>query len=77
MPVRMLPTFKGYTVDHRLRQFRFLQFDWALEFIDFDSPCGQQLLAELRQEGYTTPPFVLMDEGDWVPVASEEDESGI
>lgn len=41
-----LPTFKGYTVDMRLRQFRKADFPRPMEFIDFDSPKGEQLYLE-------------------------------
>lgn len=47
--VIQLPTFKGYTVDMRLRQFR--KSDPAkqiLEFVEWDSPKGRKLLAEYR-----------------------------
>lgn len=46
MTVRALPTFKGYTVDVRLQQFRRLTLGEAGEFIDFKSEKGDQLLAE-------------------------------
>jgi hypothetical protein len=48
--VRELQTFKGYTVDFRLRQFRKVPFDALPEFIDFDSPDGQKLCAEMHEE---------------------------
>ena len=66
MPVRKLPTFKGYTVDRRLKQFRKAELGEPLAFIAFDSEEGQRLLEELRQEGYTTPPMVMNDQGEWV-----------
>src|SRR5712692_198078 len=47
-----LPTFKGYTIDFRLRQFRKAEYGKALEFIDFDSEEGQRLLDELEAEMY-------------------------
>ncbi len=50
--MRMLPTFKGYTVDFRLRQFRKAEYGKALEFIDFDSEEGQRLLDGLEAEMY-------------------------
>jgi len=46
---RELPTFKGYTVDYRLREFRKAKVDKKLEFISFDSPRGQELLKEMGQ----------------------------
>jgi hypothetical protein len=47
-PVYQLSTFKGYTVDMRLKEFRKAIPDVALEFIPFDSPKGEQLLQELK-----------------------------
>ena len=44
-----LPTFKGYTVDPRLRQFRKVIPQESIEFIDFNSERGQELLAEMRE----------------------------
>ena len=44
-----LPTFKGYTVDPRLRQFRKVIPQESIEFIDFNSEEGQGLLAEMRE----------------------------
>lgn len=49
--VWQLPTFKGYTVDLRLQQFRKLALGAEPEFIDFDSVRGTALFAEwLAQE---------------------------
>jgi len=44
---RKLPEFKGYTIDYRLRQFRKAELGRSLEFISFDSPEGQKLLADM------------------------------
>jgi hypothetical protein len=46
--VTILPTFKGYTVDLRLREFRRAIPDVILDFIPFDSPDGKKLLDELK-----------------------------
>jgi hypothetical protein len=46
MSVRILPTFKGYTVDMRLKEFRRAIPEVTLEFIPFDSPDGQKNLPE-------------------------------
>ncbi len=47
-----LPTFKGYTVDFRLKEFRKVDMSIpSIEFIPFDSPKGRELLKELGQ-GY-------------------------
>ena len=48
MSVYILPTFKGYTVDLRLREFRRAIPEVVLEFIPFDSPEGKELLNELK-----------------------------
>ena len=46
MPVNQLPTFKGYTVDYRLREFRLMNFPDKSEFISFQSPQGYKMLCE-------------------------------
>jgi hypothetical protein len=48
MSVYVLPTFKGYTVDLRLREFRRAIPDVVLDFVPFDSPEGKKLLNELK-----------------------------
>ena len=48
MSVYMLPTFKGYTVDMRLREFRRAIPDVVFEIIPFNSPKGKELLDELK-----------------------------
>lgn len=49
-----LPTYKDFTVDYRLRQFRRCPGGWenhgAIEFIDFKSKEGEQLLAEMLDQ---------------------------
>ena len=49
-----LQTYKDYTVDYRLRQFRRCKGGWenhgAIEFIDFKSEEGEQLLAEMLNQ---------------------------
>ena len=42
--MRQLPTFKGFTVDLRLKEFRKAEYGKALEFIPFDSEKGQKLI---------------------------------
>ncbi len=44
---RALPIFKGYTVDGRLKEFRKVKQGPTIEFIDFDSEKGQQLVAQI------------------------------
>jgi len=45
-----LPTFNGLTVDIRLSQFRKANPDEGMEFIDFDSPHGKELLRAFQKE---------------------------
>lgn len=42
--VNQLPTFEGYTVDVRLREFRKVTSVSEIEFVNFDSPAGDMLL---------------------------------
>ena len=46
-----LPTFNGWTIDARLRQFRKVSRGESpeIEFIDFNSEQGQELLAEMQE----------------------------
>jgi hypothetical protein len=49
--VRQLQTFRGYTVDERLREFRKVTFGSnfaAIEFVPFDSEMGIELLRALK-----------------------------
>lgn len=48
--VGVLQTFKGYTVDFRLKQFRKVPLDALPEFIDFDSPEGEKVCREMHEE---------------------------
>ena len=48
--VRRLKTFKGYTVDLRLLEFRKAINRKRLEFIPFNSPKGRKLLAQMHEE---------------------------
>ena len=41
-----LPTFKDYTVDERLREFRKVKYGKPLEFVPFTSVKGRKLLTE-------------------------------
>jgi len=44
--IRFLPTFKGYTVDARLGQFRKVHKSGKIEFLEFDSEKGDVLLTQ-------------------------------
>ena len=50
-----LQTYKDYTVDYRLRQFRRCEGGWEnnglIEFIDFTSEEGDRLLVEMLEQG--------------------------
>ncbi|MDE2026475.1 MAG: hypothetical protein KGJ07_08355 [Patescibacteria group bacterium] len=48
--VRTLQVFHGFTVDVRLKQFRKIEVGQELEFIDFDSSLGQELLQYMHRE---------------------------
>jgi hypothetical protein len=50
MTVTVLPTYKGYTIDVRLKEFRRAVYGQILEFIPFDSPHGSQILDEMAKE---------------------------
>ena len=42
--ITVLPTFRGYTVDIRLKEFRKIYKTRLMDFIPFDSPQGDKLL---------------------------------
>jgi hypothetical protein len=44
----ILPTFKGYTVDMRLGEFRRVIPDVGFEIIRFNSPKGKELIQQLK-----------------------------
>ena len=49
--VKELPKFKSYTVDERLKQFRKVDIEKpSIDFVDFDSDEGQELLEEMGEE---------------------------
>ncbi len=47
--LKILKKFKGYTVDLRLREFRNINRN-PMQFIDFASPKGKRLLAQMHEE---------------------------
>ena len=47
--VRQLPTFKGYTVDVRTKEFRKAEPGQRLEFVDFTSDEGMDLILEMEE----------------------------
>lgn len=47
--IRILPVFKGYTVDMRLQEFRKVPLDDLPEFVPFLSDKGAKLFYEFRQ----------------------------
>ncbi len=48
--VRKLKEFQGYTVDLRLQEFRKMEYGKLPQFIEFASPKGQELLAQMHEE---------------------------
>ncbi len=47
--IRVLPVFKGYTVDLRLQEFRKIKADQLPEFVSLLSDKGARLFWEFRQ----------------------------
>ena len=47
--VKKLRIFNGYTIELRLRQFRKANIGEELEFIEFDSKKGQNLLQKMHK----------------------------
>jgi len=54
--MRILPVYKGYSVDSRLRQFRKARIGKMVEFIEFDSAEGIALYWEMRHLGRSFEP---------------------
>jgi hypothetical protein len=48
--IRRLPTFKGYPIDVRLKEFRKIEWDRLPEFIAFDSQAGREILSEMENQ---------------------------
>ncbi len=46
--IRRLPTFHGYTIDVRLKEFRKAEWDRLPEFIAFESEVGRKILSEME-----------------------------
>jgi len=59
--IRILPVFKGYTVDMRLQEFRKVPLNDLPEFVPFLSDKGARLFYEFRQteEGQKEIAYVL------------------
>jgi len=59
--IRILPVFKGYTVNLRLQEFRKIEPDKLPEFVPLLSDKGSQLFYEFRQteEGQKEIDYVL------------------
>ena len=48
--VRKLKEFQGYTVDLRLQEFRKMEYGKQPQFIEFASPKGKTLLAQMHEQ---------------------------
>ncbi len=48
-----LPTFRGYTVDRRLKEFRLCRKNRPIVYVPFDSRKGMQLLEEFERKEVT------------------------
>jgi len=48
--MKPLPTFRGYTVDRQLCEFRKLVYGQVPEFVPVESAKGQRLLQAMRRE---------------------------
>jgi hypothetical protein len=46
-----LQVYKGYTVDYRLQQFRYIHEDGLIDFIDFNSFRGNEILDQMLEDG--------------------------
>lgn len=59
--IRILPFFKGYTVDLRLQEFRKIEPDQLPEFVSLLSDKGVRLFFEFRQteEGQKEIDYIL------------------
>ena len=47
--IRVLPTFKGYTVDMRLKEFRKAVWGEEVEFLSFEGEKGRRLIIAFLQ----------------------------
>jgi hypothetical protein len=65
---RELETFKGYTVDYRLKEFRKAEAGKTLEFIPFDSRKGQELLKQIKSPLVIAPQTFQKFQGKKFPL---------
>lgn len=52
MATKKLPTYKRFTIDVRLRQFRSFDKNHKLIIIDFETKKGKKLLKEILINGF-------------------------
>ena len=50
----VLPNYNGWTVDFRLREFRFADQDREIIFLPFDTDNGMDLLIQIAKEHLTS-----------------------
>lgn len=58
--LRVLPVYRGWTIDWRCRQFRRVHKDHSVEFLDFDTGAGDELLVEFIQLGINLQPTEII-----------------
>ena len=69
--VRQLPTFKGYTVDVRTKEFRKAEPGHRLEFVDFTSEKGMELILEMEENPKEVTTFQGEDPNEVVYMADK------
>lgn len=47
--IKQLPTFKGWTIDARLKQLRFVHSNNTITFLDFESDKGDYILTKYME----------------------------
>jgi hypothetical protein len=55
-----LQTYKGWTVDYRLSQFRRIRKSGMIDFVEFDSDKGDKILCQMIDDG-------VIDYTKWQP----------
>ncbi|NLG06684.1 MAG: hypothetical protein GX559_03255 [Candidatus Pacebacteria bacterium] len=61
MAITKLPTFEKYTVDLKLRQFRFINKKQKLKIIHFDTKRGKKILKKISINRFTNESKLLKE----------------